>query len=40
MSDASPAALEVIGLGKRFGSFTALEDVSMRIRSGGISLVL
>ena len=33
-------ALEVIGYSKRFGSFAALDDVSMKVRSGSFHLLL
>jgi ABC-type uncharacterized transport system ATPase subunit len=33
-------ALEVVSYGKRFGSFVALEDVSMRVRSGSLHVLL
>ena len=37
---AGAPALEVLGYSKRFGSFTALEDVSMRVRSGSFHVLL
>jgi general nucleoside transport system ATP-binding protein len=37
---AAAAALEVISLGKRFGSFVALEDVSLRLAAGSVHALL
>jgi ABC-type uncharacterized transport system ATPase subunit len=35
-----PLALEVIGMTKRFGDFTALDDVSLRVKTGGFHALL
>jgi general nucleoside transport system ATP-binding protein len=38
--DAAAAALEVTSLGKRFGSFTALDDVSLTLAAGSVHALL